>query len=119
MIARSRTESRLDTIVGPDTFVKGDVRVLGSVRFDGQVEGKVEAGGTFLSGPKSLLKGGLICQDAVIAGRVEGDISAQGMVELQTGAQVFGNIRCKGLVIQADCFFEGSCTMAQRTDAAG
>jgi len=29
------------------------------------------------------------------------------------GAQVFGNITGKGLVIQRDCVFHGNCSMAQ------
>jgi cytoskeletal protein CcmA (bactofilin family) len=109
----AKNEGKLDTVIGPDTTVKGDVRVGGSLRLDGQVEGRVDVAETFQTGPRSLLKGEVHTRDAVIAGRVDGNIHASDTVELQAGAQVFGNVACKGLVIQRDCLFHGNCTMVQ------
>ena len=110
-MAKTENDGRLDTVIGPQTSVRGDFRVTGGVRLDGQVEGRMDVSETIVTGPKALLKGELHCRAAVIAGRIEGDIYAEGVVELQTGAQVYGNIRSKGLVIQPDCQFEGSCSM--------
>lgn len=110
---RNSQEGKLDTVVGPGTVVQGDFRVTGSLRLDGQVEGKVEVGETFLAGPKSFLKGELRCRDAVIAGRVEADVFAKETAELQTGAHVIGNIECNGLVVQRGSFFQGNCIMAR------
>jgi cytoskeletal protein CcmA (bactofilin family) len=111
-MAKHESDGRLDTVIGPQTSVKGDFNVTGGVRLDGQVEGRLDVSETVVTGPKSLLKGELHCRAAVIAGRIEGDIYAEGVVELQTGAQVYGNIRSQGLVIQPDCVFEGNCAMA-------
>ena len=110
-MAKNRTEGKLDTVIGPETSVRGDFRVTGSVRLDGQVEGRMDITETFVTGPRSLLKGEVHCRDAVIAGRIEGNVFAAGSVELQTGAQVFGDISSKGLVIQPDCVFQGNCSM--------
>jgi cytoskeletal protein CcmA (bactofilin family) len=112
-MAKNRNEGRLDTVVGPETSVTGDFRVTGSVRLDGQVEGRMDVTETLVTGPRSLLKGEVHCRDAVIAGKIEGDIFATEGVELQTGAQVFGDITSKGLVIQPDCVFQGNCSMVQ------
>jgi len=111
-MAKNRNEGRLDTVIGPDTSVRGDFRVAGGVRLDGQVEGRMDITETLVTGQRSLLKGEVHCKAAVIAGRVEGNVSASEGVELQTGAQVFGDITCKGLVIQPECVFQGKCTMA-------
>ena len=112
-MSKNRNEGRLDTVIGPETNVRGDFRVAGGVRLDGQVEGRMDISETLVTGPRSLLKGELHCRTAVIAGRIEGDIHAAEGVELQTGAQVFGNISCRGLVIQSDCLFQGNCSMVQ------
>ncbi len=111
-MAKNQNDGRLDTVIGPQTSVKGDFRVTGGVRLDGQVEGRMDVTETVVTGSKSLLKGELHCRSAVIAGRIEGDVYAAEGVELQSGAQVFGNIISKGLVIQPDCVFQGNCTMA-------
>ena len=110
-MSKNRNDGRLDTVIGPQTSVRGDFHVTGGVRLDGQVEGRMDVSETVVTGPKSLLKGELHCRAAVIAGRIEGDIYAEETVELQTGAQVFGNISSRGLVIQPDCMFQGNCTM--------
>ncbi len=112
-MSKNQNDGRLDTVIGPETNVSGDLRVTGGVRLDGQVEGRMDVTETLVTGPKSLLKGELHCRTAVVAGRIEGDIYAAEGVELQTGAQVFGNISCKGLVIQPDCLFQGNCSMVQ------
>jgi len=110
-MAKDQAEGKLDAVIGPETSVKGDLRVEGGVRLDGTVEGRMDITGTLLTGPKSFLKGEAHCRDAVIAGRIEGDVFATQNVELQTGAQVFGNISSKGLTIQRDCLFHGNCSM--------
>ncbi len=117
-MSKNGNDGRLDTVIGPETNVRGDFRVTGSVRLDGQVEGRMDVTETLVTGPRSLLKGDLNCRSAVIAGRIEGDIYAAEGVELQTGAQVFGNVSCKGLVIQPDCLFQGNCSMAQAGEGA-
>jgi cytoskeletal protein CcmA (bactofilin family) len=114
----AKNEGRLDTVVGPDTVVRGDFRVNGSMRLDGQCEGRLDIGQTLMTGPRSLLKGEVQCADAVIAGRVEGNVIAHETVELQSGAQVFGDVKCKGLVIQKDCVFQGNCSMAREPEPA-
>ena len=116
-MAKSQNDGRLDTIIGPQTHVTGDLRVTGGARLDGCVEGRVDVTETMAAGPKSLLKGELHCRSAVIAGRVDGDIHAAEGVELQSGAQVFGNVSSKGIVIQPDCVFQGNCSMAIPNDA--
>ncbi len=110
-MVKDRTGGKLDTIIGGETTLKGDCRVAGSLRLDGQVEGRMDVAEAFLTGPRSLLKGEVRCRAAVIAGRIEGNIFAGDTVELQAGAQVFGNITCRELVIQPGCFFDGNCSM--------
>jgi len=112
-MAKNRNEGKLDTVIGPETSVRGDFRVAGSVRLDGQVEGRMDVTETLVTGQRSLLKGEVHCRDAVIAGKIEGNVFATEAVELQTGAQVFGDISSKGLVIQPDCIFQGNCSMVQ------
>jgi cytoskeletal protein CcmA (bactofilin family) len=117
-MAKNRTEGKLDTVVGPETVVKGDFRVVGSLRLDGQVEGRMDIGETLLTGPRAFLKGEAHCGDAVIAGRIEGNVFARETVELQTGAQLFGDVRCKGLVIQRGGIFQGNCSMVREEESA-
>jgi len=115
----AKSEGKLDTVVGPESQVTGDFRVAGSLRLDGNVEGRIDVSEIFMTGPRALLKGEIHCRDAVIAGRTEGNIHASESVELQSGAQVLGNVACKSLVIQRDCLFQGNCAMTRTENPAG
>ncbi|MCX7731900.1 MAG: polymer-forming cytoskeletal protein [candidate division WOR-3 bacterium] len=117
-MSREKNGGRIDTVIGSEAVMRGDLRVNGGVRFDGKLEGRMDVADVFLAGPRSFLKGEVQCRSAVIAGRIEGDIRAQELVELQTGAQVFGNVICRELVIQPGCFFEGKCTMLKEENRA-
>ncbi|MFO7637876.1 MAG: polymer-forming cytoskeletal protein [bacterium] len=118
-MTRKNSEGNLDTAIGPETTINGDLRVGASLQMDGTVEGKLDISDAVLAGPKSLIKGEIRCREAIIAGRVEGNIYAAETVELQSGARVVGNISCKGLIIQRDSFFEGNCTMSARASEPG
>lgn len=113
-MSRDKNGGKLDTVIGNETIVKGDLRVNGGLRLDGRLEGRLDIGDVFLAGPRSFLKGEVQCRSAVIAGRIEGNVRANDKVELQTGAQVFGNITCRELMIQPGCFFEGNCAMVRQ-----
>lgn len=110
----SKHLDRLDSFIGKGTNFKGNLAVTGSAKIDGQVEGEVKVSEMVITGPESFIKGTINCKDAIIAGRVEGNINAQASVELQTGATVFGDIVCSNLIIAKDCFFEGKCQMSNR-----
>ncbi len=117
-MSKDRNEGKLDTVVGPETLVKGDFRVAGSLRLDGQIEGRLDVGETLLTGPRALLKGEAHCGDAVIAGRIEGNVFARETVELQSSGQLIGDVRCKGLVIQRGGIFQGNCSMTKEPETA-
>jgi cytoskeletal protein CcmA (bactofilin family) len=103
---------RLDTFIGRTTNLKGEITIQGSIRIDGQLEGNVTASEAIITGPESFIKGNLDCKDAIISGRVEGSVLALENVELQSGANIFGDITCGNLVIGKNCFFEGKCHMS-------
>ncbi len=107
-----KEHSRLDSFIGKGTNFKGDLAVFGSAKIDGQIEGEVRVSELLVTGPESFIKGTINCKDAIIGGRVEGNINAQASVELQTGATVLGDIVCANLIIAKDCFFEGKCQMS-------
>ena len=66
-------------------------------------------------GKDSVIKGDVYCNSAIIGGKIQGNMNVQDIVEFQSGAQMLGDIVCKGIIIQAGVFFEGSCQMSQKT----
>ncbi len=102
---------RLDTFIGQTTNITGDVTTQCSIRIDGQVDGSINVAETIITGNESLIKGTIHSKNAIIAGRVEGNITATECIELQPGAKVNGDLTCGSLIIGKNCFFEGKCHM--------
>ena len=76
------------SIIGPGMRIVGDCETDGTVRIEGNVEGSVRAGKAVVVGKDGLVKGDIITQDAVISGRVQGTLTAESRLELQSTCRV-------------------------------
>jgi|GEM_PF-246088 len=97
--------TRLSSLIADNLHVVGDVHFTGGLRIDGRVEGRVVGDGDEKSlvvlSEKGCVVGGVHSYDAVINGRILGDLVVEHFLELQAGASVSGNIRYRQL--QMDC----------------
>lgn len=113
-----KIESKLDTVIGPETELKGDISVRGSIRLDGRVEGNLSVMDNLLMGQGSYVRGDIHCKEAVIAGKIEGNVFAQGMVELQSSGTLLGDIKCRSLILDKEAFLDGRVQMKEEAAQA-
>ena len=106
-------EDKIDSIIGKSTTINGDIKVNGSVKVDGKVEGNIHTKESALIGKESTIKVNVNCRSAIIGGRIQGNVTAQEIIEFQSGAQMSGDVICKGLIVEKGVFFEGNCRMSQ------
>ena len=103
----------LANILIAGTYLKGNLKADGGVRIDGTVEGEVTVSDTFVLGKTGVVKGTIKTKDALIGGKVIGNIKSQGKVELKTGSVVNGDIICKRLTMEEGATFDGFCKMTE------
>jgi len=113
MFDKKTNEDSLNTILGKGASFNGKLRIDGGLRIDGDFDGEMDASGTVVVGKDGFLKGDFKAKDAVIGGKLIGNLTAQQKIELQSGAHVEGNLHCKGIVIEHDVYFDGSCKMGE------
>ena len=106
----------MKTLVGKGSNFNGSLKVEGGIRIDGQVEGQIETNGTLVIGKEGLLKAEIRAKDAIIGGKVIGNIVASNKIELQSGAHYSGDIKCRGLIIDSDVFFDGTSKMLGQSE---
>jgi len=106
-----RTVDAVNTIIGEGTNVKGDVTVEGSIQVDGEFEGAIDATDTLVVGETGKVEGDANVANAVIGGRMYGNVIASGKIELKRGSQLLGDIKTRGLVIEDGVVFQGNCQM--------
>jgi cytoskeletal protein CcmA (bactofilin family) len=106
----------VNTIIGEGTTLKGDVQVEGSIQVDGEFEGSIDATDTLVVGENGKVDGDATVANAVIGGRMYGNVFASGKIELQRGSQLLGDIKTRGLVIEDGVVFQGNCHMGDVVD---
>lgn len=103
--------SRLAGLLAHDTCVRGDVTFAGGLRIDGRVEGnvlgKADDHGLLVLSEKGVIVGSVKVHDAVINGRVEGDLEVEHFLELQANARVSGNITYRTLKLDCGATVDG------------
>jgi len=101
-------KEKMETIIGKGTKIEGDVSTKGSIRVEGEIRGKIEAGGDFLVGKSGKIASDVKAQKIVIAGQIEGDIKAEEKIELLAGGILKGDLVTKILKIEEGAKFMGN-----------
>lgn len=105
-----KVDGKLNSILGKGSDFVGDFNVTGGLRIDGKITGNVRADVLFV-GREAELIGDVEVASAVIGGKVHGNVNARESVELQSKAELIGDIATKSLVIAEGVIFDGSVDM--------
>ena len=93
------------SVIGPDLIITGNLESRGEVQVDGIVEGDIH-GSHVIVGPNANITGGIVAEEVVIRGRVNGTVRGK-RVMLQASSQVEGDIFHNALSIEQGAMFEG------------
>ncbi len=111
------TNDPSQTILGANTRIVGSLKSEGHVHLEDTFEGNIAAGGRVSLGGEATLDGNLICERAIVAGLVKGDVTARTISVLGTG-RVLGNLRMEKLLTEEGAFIQGTITLEESLLAA-
>ncbi len=118
MSDKKQETNQAETIVGPSVKVEGELHSQGNVRIDGQVQGNVQTTQNLAVGEQAIITANVKALNAVIAGKVKGNITAEEALEITETGQVEGDITAKILSIAPGAIFRGQCQMPGATGEA-
>jgi cytoskeletal protein CcmA (bactofilin family) len=98
-----------NTVIGKDTKIKGEVTFDGSARILGHIEGLIAAKGQLEIGDGGRCKANIDAEKIVIDGKVEGDITARGSLQLNSKADLHGDLVAATLMIAEGATLVGHC----------
>ncbi|HTY08027.1 MAG TPA: polymer-forming cytoskeletal protein [Candidatus Edwardsbacteria bacterium] len=101
----------LSTTLAKGTRWNGTMKAETGIRIDGEFEGNLETSGLLVVGKDGVIKAEIKVRDAIIGGKVTGNVTAANKVELQSGSSLSGDVKCRGIIIDNDVFFEGHSKM--------
>lgn len=97
------------TLITAQAEFKGSLAFSGELRLDGRIEGTIESeDGQLTIGEEAVVKAEISVKDVIIYGKVQGDITAQGRIEIKGKAQVFGDLHANRVMIEDGSVFVGN-----------
>ncbi|WP_245953739.1 bactofilin family protein [Parasphingopyxis lamellibrachiae] len=94
------------SVIGSDVTVTGDIDASVDLHVDGRIEGDIRCA-TLVQANNSTVKGNVSAEQARIAGRVEGSITAKELI-VEASAKVIGDVTYEKLSIETGGHVEGS-----------
>ena len=121
MFKKDNLETPLDkvnTVIGKDAFFKGTITAKGFIRIDGEAEGSVSNKGDLVIGESGRLKADLKGRNITIAGHYEGNLEADGRLELKSTAKVLGKFKANTLLVEDGAVLNGSIDTKHKDQAS-
>ena len=102
-----------NTQIGVGSSFRGTLMVSGTLRIDGEFEGDILNCDRLEIGEHGVMRADVEVRDAVVHGRVVGNIRALGTIELRAGARVEGDVAAVSVTMEPGVHFSGRCTMLE------
>lgn len=93
------------------TTIVGTIQTLSDIRLDGVLTGDLTTSGRVVLGPKSVVKGNVVCRNADIEGVLEGNITVEHTLMVKASASIEGEVVVGKLSVEPGAVFKASCTM--------
>lgn len=102
---------KVDTLIGKETVFQGNLSATGTVRIDGRVEGEINCNGDLVIGETGVVKANVKARNTLLSGEVEGNLIAQGKLEITTSGKLYGDVSVGKIIIDEGAVFKGRCDM--------
>ncbi len=102
-----------NTQIGVGSSLRGTLMVSGTLRIDGEFEGDILNCDRIEIGEHGVMRADVEVRDAVVHGRVVGNIRALGTIELRAGSRVEGDVAAVSVTMEPGVHFSGRCTMLE------
>jgi len=114
--AMKMDEGKISTIIAKGTKITGNIDMQGSLRIDGYLKGQVNSSETLTVGGTGVVEGEVRVKEAVVGGKVLGNLVATQKVELESNASILGDVKTRVFVIKEGGIFHGNCSMKTDTE---
>src|ERR1700743_1367985 len=102
------------TVIGKTVVISGQVSGSEDLYMDGEVEGSITLHDSRLTiGPNAHVKAEINVRDAVVFGRIEGNVRASGRIEMRQTASVIGDLFAARLSVEESAVIQGRVELTQ------
>lgn len=103
---RDKTSGK-PTLINEGCRISGEIGGNGDFIIHGEVSGDCDIEGTVTLADSGFWQGSIRAGNVVVAGHVEGDITATGKVEITTTAKILGTVTGEAIAVAEGAVVEG------------
>ncbi len=103
--------NRVSTLIDKDCQIEGLLKAQGTVRIDGSFKGDVIVEGNLYIGETGKILGNIQANNLMVAGEIQGNVSASDQLRIATSGCLYGDVRVKIFILDENSVFEGNCKM--------
>ena len=108
------TLDKIENVVGLSCVVKGDLSGEGAFRVDGTIEGSVESKAAVVVAESGAVTGNVRAVDVLVAGKIHGNVSCSGHLDILSTGVIEGDIEAQSLRIETGGTFSGRSHMGNK-----
>lgn len=101
------TNASNQTVISADVQIVGQIKSAGVIQLHGALEGDLNCENDVTIGKGSEIKGNISANAVVVAGTINGNMTARDKIQMQSTAKVFGDIKAKRLSVEDGVTFVG------------
>ena len=102
-------DKTVNTIIGRGAVSEGHFQIEAGMRVDGVLKGELESSGTLIVGTSGVVEANIKVRDALVSGRIVGNLVAEEKVHLQSKATFIGKIQTGVLIVEDGAVFQADC----------
>jgi cytoskeletal protein CcmA (bactofilin family) len=108
----------INTVIGRGSVSEGRFQIETGVRVDGVLKGELVSSGTLIVGESGVIEADVKVREALISGRVVGDLIAENKVHVQAQATFIGKVQTRVLVVEEGAVFKAECDASSEIQVA-
>ena len=101
-------------VIAPGTIIEGQIKAKQDVRLDGTIIGDAVFSQKLVMGETGRVDGTVKCGESAIKGKVDGEISVNGLLHLLNTAFIKGKIMAKKMVVDEGASYSGECLIGDQ-----
>lgn len=106
------------TLIGETMRIKGNVISKEALQLNGELEGQLDLDDRLTIGPKGKATASIKAKEVDIAGTVQGNVNASERVVLRKGANLVGDVKTAGIMIEDGAYFKGGIDISKGSAGA-
>ncbi len=117
--ASSASKQAQKTMIGEEISIKGTIHGRGDLVIQGSIQGNIVLDQHHLTiGPNGKVEAEVAAENVTISGRLKGNITANGKVEITKSADFNGEIKAKRISVEDGAFLKAVIELQRNSPAA-